>query len=92
MLATNRVKKMNVFKFEMTWCEYLTPCPFRVGVMIGDYDCSQCKHHKKIKQYQNPDIQKLGVCDYRRYSMITSKGIVMCNKNIKKENDDINSI
>lgn len=37
----------------MTWCDYLTPCPFRnkdndpAGIMVGDHDCSICEYCKK---------------------------------------------
>lgn len=37
--------------YERTWCDYLTPCPYRNekgdlgGIFIGDYDCSCCPNH-----------------------------------------------
>lgn len=41
--------------FKRTWCDYLTPCPYRDGIEIGSYECSECHHnggfedHGKVK-------------------------------------------
>lgn len=49
-------------KFKRTWCDYLTPCPFRnedndpAGIMVGDYECSQCSHHQRLHdKYGDPE-------------------------------------
>lgn len=38
-------------KYEMTWCDYLTPCPHEnkskdpAGIMVGDWKCAHCKFY-----------------------------------------------
>lgn len=29
-------------KYEQTWCEYLTPCPFKKDIFVGEWECNQC--------------------------------------------------
>ena len=36
-----------------TWCDYLTPCPNGKDCMVGDFDCSQCKHFVGIKNVEH---------------------------------------
>lgn len=49
----------NIFKIKKTWCEYLTPCPYKnrkgdpAGTMIGDYDCSRCYWLIKYNNAEN---------------------------------------
>lgn len=41
---------METIKYERTWCDYLTPCPYLnkdnnpEGIMVGDYDCYNCPY------------------------------------------------
>lgn len=38
---------MEKIKYQVTWCEYLTPCKYRKNIMVGEYDCYQCPFFKK---------------------------------------------
>jgi len=42
---------MQTFTFRRNWCDYLTPCPYCSGTMIGEFDCVErcpyCKGHKE---------------------------------------------
>lgn len=61
-------------ELERTWCDYLTPCPYLnkekddSGIMVGDYECSQCKYFKETHQVNNKgytDVTKgYVICDY----------------------------
>lgn len=66
---------LEIIRFEYTWCDYLTKCPYNQGCMVGDYDCSQCQYHVSIeeegKQYTTPTT------DYKKYA-IAHSGIVGC--------------
>lgn len=66
----------------MSWCEYLTPCPFcsDESIMVGDYECSQCQHHQQMVHKPNSKLELLKCCDYIRYNMIAAEGFVICNK------------
>ena len=56
---------MQKFTFKRNWCEYLTPCPFMSGTMIGEYDCvKNCPHSKNSKENKCPEREP---GDYRRY-------------------------
>ena len=61
--------------YKRTWCDYLTPCKINPEILVGEYECSQCKHHKSMKE--NPG-KKFDPCDYARYSYIW-EGEVECN-------------
>lgn len=58
--------------FVKTWCDYLTPCPYRNkekkqdGIMVGDYFCSNClcqKEYHDKKDETNPDDERYVICD-----------------------------
>lgn len=58
--------------FIKTWCDYLTPCPYRNkekkqdGIMVGDYFCSNClcqKEYHDKKDETNPDDERYVICD-----------------------------
>lgn len=58
--------------FIKTWCDYLTPCPYRnkekkqEGIMVGDYDCFNClckKEYHDKKDETNPDDERYVICD-----------------------------
>ena len=58
--------------FIKTWCDYLTPCPYRnkekkqEGIMVGDYDCFNClckKEYHDKKDEINPDDERYVICD-----------------------------
>ena len=45
---------METIKYERTWCDYLTPCPYLnklnkdnnfEEIMVGDWDCSNCLYN-----------------------------------------------
>ena len=38
---------MEKIRYQMTWCEYLTPCKYRKDIKVGEYDCYQCPFFKK---------------------------------------------
>ena len=40
---------MQVLNFKFNWFDYLTPCPFKKDVMVGEYVCSVCPYHKSFK-------------------------------------------
>ena len=62
-------------KFEYNWCEYFTPCPYKTGIMIGDYDCSECQHFKGVEINTTEKVIPEG---YARYSMVYY-GCVNCS-------------
>lgn len=35
---------METIKYERTWCDYLTPCPYIKGNEVGSYECSICPY------------------------------------------------
>ncbi len=37
---------MEVIKYERTWCDHLTPCPYLRGIMVGDWECNNCLHNR----------------------------------------------
>ena len=38
-------QKYTKLKYERTWCDYLTKCPFRSGFEVGSYECQElCEH------------------------------------------------
>lgn len=58
--------------FIKTWCDYLTPCPYRNkekkqdGIMVGDYFCFNClcqKEYHDKKDETNPDDERYVICD-----------------------------
>lgn len=71
---------METIEFERTWCDYLTPCPYKnkekdeTGIMVGDYECYNCKH---CKQYidNSSILDNKGKVDYTKVVV----GRVKCN-------------
>lgn len=65
----------NKIHFEKTWCDYLTPCPFRnkeqdpAGVFVGDWDCHGCPYH--VITY---DVEQVVVCNC--VNPITDTGVI----------------
>ena len=55
---------MKSLKFDYNWCEYLTPCSVHPDIMIGDYECEQCKYFK-ASNYE--PIQRKQPGDYSKY-------------------------
>lgn len=58
--------------FVKTWCDYLTPCPYKNkenkqdGIMVGDYFCFNClcqKEYHDKKEETNPDDERYVICD-----------------------------
>lgn len=37
---------METIKYERTWCDYLTPCPYIKDNEVGSYECSICPHFR----------------------------------------------
>lgn len=37
---------METIKYERTWCDYLTPCPYLRGIMVGDWECHNCLYNR----------------------------------------------
>lgn len=79
---------MRMREFKRTWCDYLTPCPFRnrsndpAGVMIGDHDCYTCEYFSSMgENFVN--------C-LREYDM-TAKQFIMDNIGNFSEHADLNS-
>ena len=63
-----------------TWCDYLTPCPNGKDCMVGDFDCSQCKHFNGIKRIEHNcsiNVSPIDESYYNKYLMLT-KTIVKC--------------
>jgi hypothetical protein len=58
---------MATIKGEITWCDYLTPCPFGKDCMVGDFDCCcMCEHHEKVtvlKSIKAGDYVSVGVLE-----------------------------
>lgn len=50
---------MEEFKFEKTWCDYLTPCPYSLKdnddlpIMVGEFECHNCKYNRLIDDKNN---------------------------------------
>lgn len=61
--------------YERTWCDYLTPCPHRKDVCVGEYECSICNHHKNWTEEKVPNWE---IGDYARYFYL-HKGYVECD-------------
>lgn len=53
--------------FIKTWCDYLTPCPYRnkeknqEGIMVGDYDCFNCLCKKEYHDENDDNLYV--ICD-----------------------------
>ena len=53
--------------FVKTWCDYLTPCPYRNkekkqdGIMVGDYFCSNCLCQKEYHDENDDNLYV--ICD-----------------------------
>lgn len=43
---------MEKIKYQMTWCDYLTPCKYRKNIKVGEYDCYQCTFFKKDTNHE----------------------------------------
>ena len=41
-----RKYNMETIRYERTWCDYLTPCPYLRGIMVGDWECDKCHYNK----------------------------------------------
>lgn len=54
-------------KFKYTWCDYLTPCPYRNNVEVGSYECSQCSYFERMIDSNKPDS---AISDYSKYFVI----------------------
>ena len=71
---------MQVLNFKFNWFDYLTPCPFKKDVMVGEYDCSVCPYHKSFKiihsidRYMRNEQEEIS---YTKYFEI-GEGIVEC--------------
>ena len=59
---------METIKYERTWCDYFTPCPYLnkdndiEGIMVGDYECDQCQYKKgDITDYSKGEV----TCSYK---------------------------
>lgn len=54
----NNIKKeQRILKFERTWCDYITPCPFRENIYIGEYECVvECPFCLKSEEKGNKGI------------------------------------
>lgn len=61
--------------YQRTWCDYLTPCKVNPDIMVGEYDCEQCKHFQSRKEEKGKEFDP---CDYSRYSYVWN-GEVECN-------------
>ena len=70
--------KVRNIEFEMTWCDYLTPCPHFPDIEVGSYECEQCKYFKSRKMATN-NIWSRPVGDLNKY-MKVDKGVVVCQK------------
>ena len=65
-----------IINYEYTWCNYLTPCPYRKDCYVGDYDCSICEFFGGNNSLPTVDDNPL---DYGKYIKIY-KGCIKCNK------------
>lgn len=69
-------KEMNNFTFKRNWCDYLTPCPYSEGIMIGEHECvSNCPYCKGYKEEEGPLVPST---DYSKY-FIEWSGEVQCS-------------
>ena len=39
--------------FEMTWCDYLTPCPYKSDIEVGSFACASCEYFVSFKNYES---------------------------------------
>jgi hypothetical protein len=70
-----------ILNFKFNWADYLTPCPFKKDIMIGEYECSVCPYHKGFKITQSIDTNakdENDVVSYKRYFEVGT-GIVECS-------------
>ena len=70
-------KELHNYRYERTWCDYLTPCPHKEDVMIGSYECENCAYYKSSIENKFKDYEP---CDYGKYTETVS-GIVTCSYN-----------
>lgn len=75
---------MEKLKFKRNWCDYLTKCPYKENIMIGEYECSQCECNCGLVE-DKPDFK--GKCNYAFYTAVWG-GECQCSYN---ENKDIKS-
>lgn len=67
---------MENVKYERTWCDYLTPCPYNKEVMVGSYECAEeCEFCGAVTEA--PFKPRKTKCDYGRYFEKTT-GVVEC--------------
>ena len=71
-----KIKNINMIqRYKRTWCDYLIPCKINPNIMVGEYECSQCKFHKSMKENSG---KKFEPGDYARYFYVY-EGKVECN-------------
>ena len=62
--------------FERNWCDCLTECPHKKGIMVGSYECVvKCKHCTSHNEDIRPERDRF---DGAKYFDIW-KGTVDCN-------------
>jgi hypothetical protein len=71
--------KIHEIPFERTWCDYLTPCPYKKDIMVGEYDCYICKDHVGFSMEK--EDEQFEPCSMKRYCVV-SKGIVKCKHDV----------
>lgn len=71
----SNIRQFTNIPFEFTWCDYLTPCPHRPNIMVGDYDCCNCANYVSSRQESfKYDKQN---DNYKNYGLVLS-GVVFC--------------
>lgn len=79
---------MQKLQYSRTWCDYITPCPYhnevwspeyKCEVMMGDYECSQCKHNAGLEEEKYNWSSLAHSFDGSNYTHITNNNICKCN-------------
>lgn len=56
---------LNKIQYEMTWCDYLTDCPYKQKetetefIKVGSWECNQCPFH-----INDDHKNKIVICKY----------------------------
>lgn len=57
-------KTPRTLEFERTWCDYITPCPYKNNIFIGEYECvEKCPFCSKHKEEGNKGTI---ICNYEK--------------------------
>jgi C4-type Zn-finger protein len=79
---------MEIIDFEFTLMDYLTECPYRKDIFVGEYDCSQCKYHRGFELDKERE-DKLKEFEIGNYSQYFFRRIGKCTCSYKEEHEKL---